>query len=81
MRSRGFVLAAVLSTTVAGAQPSSPEWVEVSNEHAQVLLRAMAELSPESAARYGVEGIDEQILDLSAGHQRASTQGPARGRG
>ena len=63
------MVAAVLSATMAGAQPSSPEWVEVSNEHAQVLLQAMAKLNPESAARYGVEGVDEQILDLSAGYR------------
>jgi hypothetical protein len=53
----------------AGAAAPAPEWVETSDENAQVLLRAMAEISPEAAARYGVAGIDERILDLSSGYR------------
>ena len=42
-------------------------WVEKSNEHAQVVLSAFAALSPEGAASMGVDGLDEQISDLSPG--------------
>jgi uncharacterized protein (DUF885 family) len=43
------------------------DWVEKSNEHAQVALATMAQLSPESAVGYGVDGLDEEITDLSPG--------------
>ena len=69
MRLNGILMAAVLAAATAGGQAPAPDWVETSNEHAQVLLRGMAEISPETAARYGVEGVDEQILDLSAGYR------------
>jgi len=44
-------------------------WVEKSNEHAQVVLAAFAKLSPEGAASLGVDGLDENITDLSPGIQ------------
>jgi hypothetical protein len=58
-----------LTAATAGAQAPAPDWIEESNRHARVLLEAMAETSPEAAARYGVEGVDEEILDLSAGYR------------
>ena len=69
MRLNGILGAVVLTAATAGAQAPSPDWVQTSNEHAQVLLRVMAETSPETAARYGVEGVDDQILDLSIGYR------------
>jgi hypothetical protein len=69
VRTNGILVAALLAAASTGATASVPDWVERSDEHAQVLLRAMAEISPEAAARYGVEGIDEEILDLSAGYR------------
>jgi hypothetical protein len=68
----GLVLAGVLTAAVAGAQttpPPLPEWVETSNRHAQILLEVLARLSPEAAARYGVDSVDEEILDLSEGYR------------
>jgi len=55
-----------VSTTKAedGVEKS---WVEKSNEHAQVVLDLLAELSPEGAGQLGVDGLDEQILDLGPG--------------
>ena len=41
------------------------EWVNKSNEHAKVLLETMARFSPESAGRTGVDGLDEQISQIS----------------
>ena len=40
------------------------DWVQKSNEHAQIVLEAMAKFSPESAGSIGVDGLDEEILDL-----------------
>jgi hypothetical protein len=68
VRLNGWLVAGVLTAAAAGAETTNRDWVETSNEHAQVLLRAMARLSPEAAARYGVEGVDDQILDLSPGY-------------
>jgi len=44
-----------------------PQWIERSNSHAQVLLEALARISPEGAGSLGVEGFDTEILDLSPG--------------
>ncbi|MBV9385967.1 MAG: DUF885 domain-containing protein [Chroococcidiopsidaceae cyanobacterium CP_BM_ER_R8_30] len=42
-------------------------WVARSNQNARVLLAAFASLNPEGAADLGVEGLDEQIIDLKPG--------------
>jgi hypothetical protein len=41
--------------------------VQKSNEHAQVVLEAVAKFNPESAGSIGVDGLDEEILDLREG--------------
>jgi uncharacterized protein (DUF885 family) len=69
VRSTVFLAAITLAAAASAAPPASTEWVEASNQNAQVLLQAMAELSPETAARYGVEGVDDRILDLSEGYR------------
>jgi hypothetical protein len=47
------------------AQPAAPPaWVQRSNRDAQVLLKVMARFNPEAAARFGVSGVDDQIVDL-----------------
>jgi uncharacterized protein (DUF885 family) len=54
------------------AHAADSSWVEKSNAHAQVVLAAFAKLSPEGAASMGVDGLDENISDLSPGqHQRS----------
>jgi hypothetical protein len=42
-------------------------WVEKSNAHAQIVLEAVAKFNPESAGSIGVDGLDEEILDLREG--------------
>ncbi len=44
-----------------------PAWVERSNQNARLLLDIDARFMPESAARNGVEGIDDKIFDLKPG--------------
>src|SRR5437867_4410149 len=72
-----FILAACLALngasaapgTAASSPPSSappiPAWVAKSNQNAQVLMAVIAKFQPEGAARLGMPGYDEAILDLS----------------
>ena len=46
---------------------ANKSWVDKSNEHAQLVLDLLAELSPEGAGSLGVDGLDEDILDLGPG--------------
>jgi len=47
-----------------GTYAQAIDWVEKSNEHAQVVLDGVAKFSPENAAAIGVDGLDEDIRDL-----------------
>lgn len=51
----------------APAVATPANWVERSNQNAAVLLAAFASFNPESAGDLGVEGLDEQIVDLNPG--------------
>jgi hypothetical protein len=57
-----LAFAALLLPTTAHAADTS--WVEASDAHAQVLLRVLAEIQPEAAGQFGVEGLDEEIFQL-----------------
>ncbi|WP_297797976.1 DUF885 domain-containing protein [uncultured Eudoraea sp.] len=46
---------------------NTPEWIAESNRHTEKLLDVIAKHSPESAARLGIDGLDDQITDLSEG--------------
>ncbi len=50
-----------------GAGAADTDWVAKSNEHAQIVLDVLAKFSPEGAASLGVDGLDEEISDLSEG--------------
>ena len=55
----GFVFAWLI------AQPApAQDWVAASNEHARVVLEMLARYNPESAGSLGVDGLDEEIIDL-----------------
>jgi len=58
------VLAAAAFALDAGPAAAQADWVQKSNEHAQVVLEAIAKFSPEGAGSIGVDGLDEEILDL-----------------
>src|SRR5438105_11630137 len=51
----------------AAEKPSTPAWVERSNQHTRIALQSEAEFAPEFYARQGVEGFDEKIVDLKPG--------------
>lgn len=46
------------------AAQDRPAWVEQSNLNTRYVLEQMARLNPEFAARSGLEGVDEEIIDL-----------------
>jgi uncharacterized protein (DUF885 family) len=59
---------ALFASVTATAEPAAePAWVTESNANAQRLLDVMARYSPESAADLGVEGHDQDIIDLRPG--------------
>ena len=59
---RAAVLIVMLVAPAAFA--AQPSWIEESNRHAQILLDVMARYNAESAASFGVEGHDSEIVDL-----------------
>lgn len=65
------LLAAALSLPAVAAEPA---WVTKSNTNAKVLLNVLAKYSPETASNLGVDGYDEQIMDLSRDQFDASNR-------
>ena len=62
-----IVITAVLASVAGSA--ATPAWVAKSNENTQVLLAVLAKVAPEGAGRMGVDGLDNQILDLTKGRE------------
>lgn len=54
--------------TIAPAAQAPPDWVARSNEHTRVVLQEQATVAPEGMAQVGLQGLDEQITDLSDGY-------------
>jgi hypothetical protein len=71
---RAVSIATALCLLAGFAQADDKSWVEKSNEHAQLVLGAFAELAPEGAGSMGVDGLDENITDLSPGFQDRATE-------
>ncbi len=67
--------AAVTDTTpatpppAAAASPAAASWIARSNESSKLLLDVMAKSAPENAGHLGIDGHDEEILDLREGHE------------
>jgi hypothetical protein len=65
-----FQVALILAIgSVSPAVAGEASWIEKSNAHAKVVLDALAKFSPEGAGSLGVDGLDEQIMDLGPGIQ------------
>lgn len=69
-----FPLSALFTLTLCliegqkvAAAPTPTSWVEQSNQNAQVLIQSIARFKPERAGQLGVDGLDEQIIDLKPG--------------
>ncbi len=65
-------LVAALVAVSAPASLFAQDWVEESNRNAQVLLDVMARFNPEFAGQMGVEGVDENVIDLKPGVEERS---------
>ena len=52
----------------AAPAPRAQDWVARSNENAKLLLSILSAFEPEGSSRVGVEGVDDQIVDLKPGH-------------
>lgn len=51
------------------AMAAEGDWVARSNEYANLILTEIAKFNPEGAGGLGIDGLDEQILDLGPGIQ------------
>ncbi len=73
--SRTMVLVAAVSlwaVSLPVAAADGNDWVERSNEYAALVLEQIARFDPESAGGIGVDGLDEEIVDLAPGiHERS----------
>ena len=58
---------AATTQTQSAAAKTPPAWIQRSNENAEILLNVFGEFNPEFAGQIGVEGLDEQIIDLQPG--------------
>ncbi len=54
------------------------DWVQKSNEYAQIVLEAVAEFNPEGAGSIGLDGLDEEILDLREGRYERELENDER---
>ena len=57
-------------TPAPAAAVRTQDWVARSNTNARILIAVVARLSPESAGRMGVDGLDEAITDYSDGYEQ-----------
>ncbi len=60
-----------LATPVFAAEQA---WVTKSNDNANLLLKVMGKYAPERAGNMGVDGLDEQITDMSRDHFAIKTK-------
>lgn len=64
---RRFIVALFVIYAATSARAAEPAWTQESNRHASVLLQVLAKYQPEYAASLGVEGFDNEVMDLKAG--------------
>ncbi len=63
---RRYVILSCLAllSFAADGRAQVDDWVERSNENAQILLDIFARFAPEGAGQLGVSGLDEEVFDL-----------------
>jgi len=62
---RNVILAGLLATVSAfPVHAADADWVAESDEHAQLVLEVLARFNPEGAGSLGIDGLDEEIVDL-----------------
>ena len=65
MRAIRAMACAALASAALSLQAAEPAWVTRSNDNAKLLLQVFAKYAPEGAGNLGVDGLDEEITDLS----------------
>lgn len=65
----GVLLATLFALPALAATAADPSkaWIVKSDQNTQLLIDVLARQSPEGAGQMGVDGLDEQILDLKPG--------------
>jgi len=53
----------------APAPDAKPEWIQRSNAIAEILLDVDVQFNPEMGTRFGIERVDEEVVDLKPGHR------------
>jgi hypothetical protein len=64
---RAAAAATIFALTGVSTAADEPGWVAESDANAQIVLEVLAEFNPEGAARLGVDGLDEAIIDFRPG--------------
>ncbi len=64
---RNTLLAVLLIGLPALNAHTQVDWVQRSDQHARIVLEALARFNPESAGGIGVDGYDEEIRDIREG--------------
>lgn len=63
-----FIIGALAAALLLASPVRADEgWVAKSNAHADVLLESLARFNPEAAGSLGVDGLDEEVIDLREG--------------
>ncbi|MET1163291.1 MAG: DUF885 domain-containing protein [Pseudoxanthomonas sp.] len=74
-------LAAFAQEAAPAAQAKPvPAWVETSNGHAQILLKAQAAFQPEYASFFGIPGYDDKVADLGPDNPRRYREATTKAR-
>jgi uncharacterized protein (DUF885 family) len=69
------------AAAAAPARAPAPVWIATSNRHADILLRAQAQSSPENASAIGLAGYDDKVSDLGPGYAARDRAALAAARG
>ena len=69
-RTTATLICVLIFALPAGAEDS--DWIAKSNEYSMLLLNSQAQFAAESAAQAGVEGIDEEIIDIGENYVQRS---------
>ncbi len=58
---------AATAATATATALAVPAWVERSNDDAKLLMKVIADFSPEAASQFGLPGYDDKVVDLKPG--------------
>ncbi len=61
------ILVLAFLAAAAAEKPKEPEWVARSNQNTRIVLQSEAQFAPEAYGSLGVDGLDDEIVDLRAG--------------